>query len=350
MIYTHNDHPAPKKKPRRARPPDQAPTEYTPPLLPNRSQHSLSASPPIATNMSMPGSFPLAGTNSTTMTVPPPLGSGGLRQVPNPFTTMAGPTKPGMYLVKAPEMPHRVSGRSGVSGGVNAIADIPVSGSTLDQTLNPTSNPNPAVSTPLMAPGKGISLVLPSSFPKPPPIQMPAMQQPPKFVPVPEPAWEKEKQAANGGRSEAERFKEMVLLGIGAGAGVEELGEETQGERPKRKKKKRRRDIIPTTVPEEPAGSELTARPLAAQGSRTRLRASPPVPPAQARAEVPTVEEDEALLQQQRQDTRRRRRRTMRSAVVLEDGQGGGGRGLTRGASMRRRNVWDGQSSGVLGL
>jgi hypothetical protein len=85
------------------------------------------------------------------------------------------------------------------------------------------------------------------------------------------------------------------------------------------------------------AGSELTARPPGNQQ------------PALAATNVGTtvtVEEDEALLHQQRQETRRRRRRTMRSAIAGngEDGQGGTASDrVGRRASMRRRNVWDGE-------
>ena len=303
---------------------------YTPPLLPNRSQHSLASS----ARTHMPGSFPTSGP-APVPTPAPPLGSGTLRSVPNPFTTTIPQKGTGMYLAKAPEMPHRGSSRSGglgTGGGnmVNPVSDIPV--------LDPSPVP-PMTTTTTALPG--ISLVLPSSFPKPPPIQMPPMQQPPKFAPIPEPLWER----GNVGKSDAERFKEMVLLGTSPGTngngnvnGNMGPGDEAATDRPKRKKKKRRREVInvPTEdVPlEGPAESELTARPLDTRDQAVRA--------------PQTVEEDEALLEQQRQDTRRRRRRTMRSAIVAEEGGQGavGSRGLTRGASMRRRNVWDGKSTG----
>jgi hypothetical protein len=184
-------------------------------------------------------------------------------------------------------------------------------------------------------------------LPKPPPIQMPQMQQPPKFAPIPEPLWEKN----NGNsKSEAERFKEMVLLGVSPGAnGNQDMNanaaEETAGgERPRKKKKKRRREVplengdpVAEEDRDRVAGSELTARP---PGTQQLALAATNV------ATTVTVEEDEALLHQQRQETRRRRRRTMRSAIAGngEEGQGGTASDrVGRRASMRRRNVWDGE-------
>jgi hypothetical protein len=326
-----------KKKPRKAKPLDSAPIDqtatqnYTPPLLPNRSQHSLNS-------MNMPGSFPGLALAPAT---------GPLKQVPNPFTTSVPQKAGGMYLAKAPGMPHRGSSRSGggggLNGGVNPVADIGVGGGDslpLTTTLTNTST-NP---TPLSAP----VLLLPSMLPKPPPIQMPQMQQPPKFAPIPEPLWEKN----NGNsKSEAERFKEMVLLGTSPGANVNQdvnanAGEEAAGgERPRKKKKKKRRREVPLEngdpAAEEDrdrvAGSELTARP---PGTQQPAIAATNVGP------TVTIEEDEALLHQQRQETRRRRRRTMRSAIAgnTEEGLGGAASDrVGRRASMRRRNVWDGE-------
>ena len=265
----------------------------------------------------MPGSFP------STNTIPAPVGT--LKTVPNPFTTSAT-TKPSpLYLPKAPEFSHRASSKS----------TLPLA------SLQPSSGANETLGSSPEAPGRsgkgGINLVLPSSFPKPPPIAMPQMQQPPKFTPIPEPAWESQR-----GRSEAEKFKEMVLLGGGASGpgGLIGADEPIPVIEKKRRKKKRRAELAPVVEavnPDQP-GSELTARPRGAgeTGTITGVAAAAP---------IAEEEDDEALLQRQRQGTRRRRRRTMRSSVQVEEAGAGGvtGRRLTRGASMRRRNVWDGE-------
>lgn len=271
----------------------------------------------------------------------------GLRSVPNPLLPSATPRSGDMYLAKAPHMPHRLSGKSSV---------LPSKEQPLRQ-LEPIAPKVP----------KKSKLVLPSSFPKPPPIAMPAMQQPPKFTPVAEPAWERERRGEQG-KSEAERFKESILNGTTGiaqdnGLQTEDPSRLKGNGAPKKKKKKKAR---PSAEP--PVELERTTSITVIQPAVPHNVLQPPLPPQDvyipptathevveedtngvATNDTPagqavTEEDDEALLQRQRREARRRRRRTMRSAMTGADSAGGDRARLLRGASMRRRNIWDGES------